>query len=506
MLPNEYRDKVKEAALALKPRSVYRWLTTEGYFPEPHVLPPCFSVEDAPVAPKRNYMYTKRKWREAPPECVPPTLYCQKSEYSDRPFRVIDPRINNDLAIDISGNWKVLVERMIPSDSCVTSYSFPVPIDLERNRQERQGRAGRVIYGFVSMAERDLIALSGSYAVLLRADIRRFYPSIYTHSIAWAIESKKKARAQRRNLNLVGNRIDRLLQCAGDGKTNGIPVGPAVSDVAAEIVAAAVDIHLTKLLREREVRCEVARFKDDYWFLLERPGDEKVCLQSLQSALAEFDLELADDKVEVRKLPEGLFRPWRKSYSELGVGQNAEIGWKRFVQLSLAVLEIDSQFRNTGVIDRFLADLFTKGGVCRVRCSKRYSSQFVGWLLTLARRRPRAWPGVLGVLEHLLDSRPGQFDPVSVCRQLEDCLPRAGEEQLRDDLQVAWIAYFARSNGLRKHFKYWPKGRGDLSRSVTAGRSQWVHGADEFTLWRPCRVARKAGTILDHIHPFTPAP
>ena len=60
MLPNEYRDKVKEAALALKPRSVYRWLTTEGYFPEPHVLPPCFSVEDAPVAPKELHVYKEK--------------------------------------------------------------------------------------------------------------------------------------------------------------------------------------------------------------------------------------------------------------------------------------------------------------------------------------------------------------------------------------------------------------------------------------------------------------
>ena len=74
---------------------------------------------------------------------------------------------------------------------------------------------------------------------LLVADVSRFYSSIYTHSIDWAISSKARAkrqlRARRRNPP-VGTMVDQFVQACQSGQTRGIPIGPATSMLLAEIL------------------------------------------------------------------------------------------------------------------------------------------------------------------------------------------------------------------------------------------------------------------------------
>ncbi len=45
---------------------------------------------------------------------------------------------------------------MIPVDSSVTSYSFPVPIDAKNPGRLGYLRSGRLIYEFIEMTDDDL--------------------------------------------------------------------------------------------------------------------------------------------------------------------------------------------------------------------------------------------------------------------------------------------------------------------------------------------------------------
>jgi hypothetical protein len=47
---------------------------------------------------------------------------------------------------------------------------------------------------------------------ILQADITRYYPSIYTHSIPWALHTKEVAKANQRDDGYFGNVIDRLVR------------------------------------------------------------------------------------------------------------------------------------------------------------------------------------------------------------------------------------------------------------------------------------------------------
>ncbi len=105
------------------------------------------------------------------------------------------------------------IPRTIASDF---SLSSPVITDPRRGigrkykMDERSERRARVY-------------AQGRY--LLRTDISRFYPSVYTHSIPWAIHGKEYSKQHRFDKNL-GNQLDKLVQSCQYGQTNGIPIGP----------------------------------------------------------------------------------------------------------------------------------------------------------------------------------------------------------------------------------------------------------------------------------------
>lgn len=247
----EHRIHTKKLAKELKWTRVYHWLVEHGYFPESYVLPPCFRVKDRPKRPKQfSRIVGTRLPLSSARECC--KVHFPKTDLTDRSFGIIDPEYHNDISYHIARNWNKVVDCLVPDDSEVTCYSFPVPIDSKHPGRVGRLRSGRFIYEFLTMGEEDMASLAYRYTHLVKADIKNFYPSIYTHSIAWAIHGKNFIRKDRNRHDhrFLGNRLDRLFQYSNDQKTNGIPIGPVVSDIVAEIIAAAVDRQLTKTVKK----------------------------------------------------------------------------------------------------------------------------------------------------------------------------------------------------------------------------------------------------------------
>ncbi|XOC62791.1 hypothetical protein MY519_10040 [Haemophilus influenzae] len=65
--------------------------------------------------------------------------------------------------------------------------------------------------------EQESICLSLEYEYVFDTDVADCYSSIYTHSIAWAIEGKDIAKKNHR-LTLLGNSIDKKFRTANMGK------------------------------------------------------------------------------------------------------------------------------------------------------------------------------------------------------------------------------------------------------------------------------------------------
>ena len=143
--------------------------------------------------------------------------------------------------------------------------------------------------------------------ILLSADVSRFYPSIYTHAIEWALSSKAAAKARisgKRPPRTIGAEIDALVQACQNGQTRGIPIGPASSVLLGEIILAQVDLNLTA----QGIRTGF-RAVDDYELLFDDRSGAERALTALEDALAEFELELNPQKTEIVALPQELENP-----------------------------------------------------------------------------------------------------------------------------------------------------------------------------------------------------
>lgn len=498
-----HREATKKLAESLVKTDIYHWLVEHGYFPENYILPPCFEVSTRPKRPKVYFKVSKKKFTPKRTEYI--NVHFPKSELTDRTFGIIDPEIHNDIAYHIAKNWKTILKSLFPKKSLVTSYSFPLPIDSKNPGRLSYLRSGRMIYEFIGMIDDDIASLSYRYSHIVKADIKNFYPSIYTHSIAWAIHGKSFIRKSKNMYDntLLGNRLDKLFQNANDGCTNGIPIGPVVSDLIAEIIASAVDTKLSKQIEAKKIDCELVRFKDDYRILVKSENDGKQIIKFLQEALNEYNLELSDDKTHISLLPDGLFREWVSKYHAVYPKNIVKFSWKQFRELYLSVIRIDKECPNTGVIDRFLADIIDNDKL-KVNVDLLNLQKVISMLLMLGTLRIKAFPKIIGILESILRSHFGIVHQELIVEYMESFLLKLTKEENRNKYLISWISYFLVSNRLDKLLTEKPKLKDPITRSILNNRGAIFKDAKDFKLFTGCTTIAKKITMLEHLDVFNP--
>lgn len=499
--PEAHFRRTAVLARALSASRVYDWLQTVGFYPEPYVLPPCFIVSRHRPLGAALFTHTKGVYKPPLTELV--AMQFPKSDWTDRAFGIIQPEIHTDIAQIIGRNWRAILDCLFDPALCVYSYSFPIPVNGRSIGSIGALRAGRMIYEWIEMAESDLAAEAYRYKCLFTADVKNCYPSIYTHSIPWALHGKTAARARRTDFNLVGNRLDKLFQNANDGCTNGIPIGPAVSDLIAELVLSGVDLHFSKSLKKAglDKSVLVVRFKDDYRLLATKTDDGRTALKLLQSALREFRLELNEDKTESRQLPDGLFRPWVSAYHVANSRPRSRYDYKRFREVYLAVVAIDRMNPGTGVIDRFLADLVGRNHELRLFPRSRELDQALSLLLMLPTLRAKSLPKVLAIVEAILRSRPTTTTKRIVGAHVAEWY---GELLLREPenvYQLTWLGYFMRANGLDE---FLPAAipNDPIARAMRTSRFSALGGSRHRLVFSGVKAAARSGSMLEHLDIF----
>lgn len=505
----EHVEQTEALARALPVDQIYEWLVSKGYYPEAYVLPPCFAVVRYPTYAQACKYYSNSK---GPPETQYLPVQFPKTNYTDRRFGVIEPRIHSDIALDIAENWQSICDVLFDPDNRVCGYSFPLPVDLSNTgRIGSAVRSGRMIYEWIEMAEMDLATLAHRYSHIGHTDITNFYPSIYTHTIAWALHGKEYVRKpeNRHNLNLVGNRLDRLFQRANDGRTNGIPIGPVVSDLVAEVILSAADKEFSALAKDDldNGRLAVVRFKDDYRVLAVNEHVGIRAIKHLQVTLSRYNLELHDQKTVFHRLPQGLFREWVSRYHRANPTPKDDYTFKRFREVYLAVLEIEANLPGTGVIDRFLADLVDRRHQkLRLRLGSRDIRKTISLLLMLAEHRTKAFPKVLAIVGALIEPPSGKKLRPAVKEELVARMKQLSIDEEGNRYLLAWIMYFLRS------YRLWKPAECKLTFSDPVTRAIATGTFDHFKLPRSFKISQGIGassnriTLLQHLDVFRSDP
>jgi hypothetical protein len=503
LAPEIHQKGTAALARKLSPKNVYEWLVTVGYFPEPFVVPPCFSVTKWPSFGKRFFRPNGRKYNPKQAEYL--NIQFPKSNYTDRTFGIVDPELHSDVALTIAENWDSIVAHLFHKKNKVCSYSFPIPVNRKSPGVLGKLRSGRMIYEFLAMAENDLASIAYRYSVMVKTDVKNFYPSLYTHSIPWALHQKTIIRAggNRSDPAFFGNRLDKLFQNMNDGCTNGLPVGPAVSDVVSEIVLAAVD----RLLSEHMPAGTIAvRFKDDYRILAKSEDGARTAVKQLQGALKEYRLELNDDKTEFFQLPAGLFREWVSDYHAANPHPKRFYSYRRFKETYLAVVKIDKTYSHCGVIDRFLADIVIKGKTpkLRVQLDKQSLPKVVSLLLMLGRLRTKAFPKVLATIEAILKSPNGNGHGAAVANHLRTHLLELQPKESENRYLIAWICYFLRANDLHDASTLAIKLKDPIARAVHTSQFSEFKACPDFKVFVGVKAAAKMIALSQYLDAFRP--
>ena len=156
-----------------------------------------------------------------------------------------------------------------------------------------------------------LIHEKGVSRYLVKADISTCFPSIYTHSIPWALVGKKLSKDTAGDNSLWYNQLDKACQDIKNGETHGLLIGPHASNLISELILTVVD----KRLYDNGYR--YARNIDDYDCYVDSYERAECFLRDLEETLREFDLPLNHKKTQIIELPIGIEKNWKHQLSDL---------------------------------------------------------------------------------------------------------------------------------------------------------------------------------------------
>lgn len=134
---------------------------------------------------------------------------------------------------------------------------------------------------------------------ILKADISQCFPSIYTHSIAWAAHgiSESKSDTNKNSKKNQFNALDFFVRNSQNGNTRGVLIGPDAYRIIAEFVLSKIDEELEKLVNN--IIIGAVRHVDDYYIGLRTEYDAQSVLSHLREVLATYELNLNDQKTKI---------------------------------------------------------------------------------------------------------------------------------------------------------------------------------------------------------------
>ena len=294
----------------------FKLLLQRGYFPSE--LPPPFSTDQ--LAKYRTSI--TNKWTGLPspyPSTIPEIYSIPRPSRVRRNLAIINPIAQVHLCKLISDDWVAIRKHLR-----ARSYSVDVP-DIKSGKRRA-----------VSPPDFSLLTLrqgkiSSQFDHVLVSDISRFYGTLYTHAIPWALHGKEwcKTNLNRRTYKeSLGNRLDIAIRSGQDSQSVGIPVGPDSSRIISEIVGVSIDQVVQEHLKLQGG--QACRHVDDWFIGFDNIGDAEDAVSSLAIACRKFEMELNPEKTRTFHASSSVGSLWpheigQFSFEGNSVGQKKEL-------------------------------------------------------------------------------------------------------------------------------------------------------------------------------------
>ncbi len=283
---------------ALTPDDRLRRLLAAGYFPAE--LPPPFTTFE--FATKANLVLGQIDQSAAIGVWTSPESFSiPRWGQARRKLSIVNPINQLMVSKVIADHWDEISQALKRSE-------------ISEFHPEIVATGGRAVTGVnFDGVQRRRAEILARYGRFVKTDIARFYPSLYTHSISWAILGKewvKKNINKKQFKDHYSNKLDKAVSRGNNGQTVGIPIGPDTSRIISEIVACGIEVGTMNSLPD--INDRGVRYVDDMIVGLKDDETPDAVLAAISTALYEYELDLNVEKTTVhgtgkRHSPEWLY-------------------------------------------------------------------------------------------------------------------------------------------------------------------------------------------------------
>lgn len=294
------------------------------------------SPEDVPVIFSNNWFYQHMdQYHRAEIESdykrlIIESIFISKSEEKDfiplkysilksngglRHLGILHPASQNQM-VDL---YQTFEQRMI-NHTTISEFSIRSPYkvstvcyyndSLAHNFQDKPASTYFAYKGYTRLNKffesKEFLALERKYSKFWSFDVSRFFESIYTHSISWAVKGKSFAKETRANSDF-SKFFDQLMQRSNFNETNGIIIGNEVSRIFAEIILQSLDNEISEELKnyglDACVDYDIKRYLDDYYIFASKDSVLETISSVLESKLRFYKLHLNENKTVKSERP-----------------------------------------------------------------------------------------------------------------------------------------------------------------------------------------------------------
>jgi len=143
---------------------------------------------------------------------------------------------------------------------------------------------------------------------LVHADIANCYPSIYSHSISWALVGHQESKDNTDDKDKWYNKLDFAVRSMQRNETVGIAIGPDTSSLISELILSRVDKELEQY--------KYIRYIDDYRCYCKSQEEADEFIRRLSKELEKYHLRLNPKKTKVIELPTPIDPDWVRDLRE----------------------------------------------------------------------------------------------------------------------------------------------------------------------------------------------
>lgn len=391
----------------MTPKQVRNQLLANGYFPSE--LPPAFTTKSFATYVAKHGLAAFNKATEC-------ERYSNKEhKHARRILKIPNPLSYLEVCNYISDNWSVVSEKL------KGSRFFHI-----HDYIQKEGRFIKI--RFNEFEEKRLI-IPSTYKYILKTDISKFYPTIYTHSIPWATEGKHQAKEnhKKKKLNSFGDKLDALIRNCQGRQTLGVPIGPDTSRLIAEMIMVAIDKDIEEKLYEKVPEFDGYRLIDDYFLCFDNYGDAEQALSIIASTALEYELVLNERKTEIIPAAEWVEYLWKQELLNIKVPQeNQKFSIRNYINKTFSLAK---NYPGSNVIKY------------AVKCSQNWKIAEDAWPLYEAflLRSVIACPSVFEEVASIFAAYKDLSYPISIQRVESTCYKMMLENlPLGNHSEVAW--------------------------------------------------------------------